>query len=1010
MTPQPAASGTVRPALAALGAGAVAGLWLRLSTTHLGASPIGLIATIAGISLGIFLAGALPWRVRSGAHGAAALVAPLLLLFLLDPGLILVSQVGLTAHASALIVGALIVLGSLPWLQVIGAFTQGGALTLLAALPGLFVILLPVPIGALTVCAVLMATWGGRALPDVTRARGMLPSVPGVLLAGAAGTVGLLSLRGMLDPTPIAAVALLSGAVIGAALTRRVAPPPGAAGLLLGAGSLLVVWAGWGAGWVVLLSLSQQAITAEHGRLLLLLPFVLLGLGVGGAAGGAWGRKPSPLALLGLAVGLGTALLELPPEAPPVLIGVVGLLVIFWSSHIPTRVAGLAVAAAGVGVFLSDRGPSSELASEGLYSRLRTPSARAEDIEIRSTMRAALAGWSARGVVAVHAPESAWDSSLSEPSVGRILAELDGLISETPSRAATAEGLAGHLAGILPKTVDTVVLLGDDLGEAAAALLMHTPRQVRVSTPMPGATRTIARLDPKRQTTWLSPAVQLIPAHPELVLRTSSDLDAIVEIIRSPWADAARSIPDAARAARRLNSGGVYVALIHLSWWDVGTPQAVVADISEAFEQVQLWLPPAGADTLIVVGSQEPIPLSRVLERAGESVLTDLEMTAPLDLASLAVADKDSARDWAAATAGVHRPLFLPAAIFSRPHLHIGTLTAHPAEPGAIWSMDDAAAHVSALDERMKTRRTLLGLLTEAASGNMAGVFEQAEKIQGTTLSVETLDPLIEPHLSGARQAIAEASKDGPDSPKWDAAARYATTARMLSPDSPRPLIAMGQIAAGQLNQEAAQAHFEEALERAPGELAALTALARLAHQRRDFTAAEQYLQRAVAANPQSWIAHHRLGTLLLGLQRAEDAERSLRRGASLSEGSEATPHTALAQVYLDLDQPVRALAEAELACQLDGGGFAWFLRGRAHFELEQLAQAESDYQRAVLLDPDLTLAHGAFAHVRALRGDLETARDSFRHVLLKEPGNAAARENLRLIELQLAAAEGATP
>ncbi|MDG1483030.1 MAG: tetratricopeptide repeat protein [Myxococcota bacterium] len=924
--------------------------------------------------------------------------------------MILVGQAGLTAHASALIVGALVVLGSLPWLQVIGAFAQGGTLTLLAALPGLFVILLPAPIGALTVCGLLMAIWGGRRLPNVPSSRGMLSSVPGVLLAGAAGTVGLLSLRGMLDPTPASALALLVGAVPGAALTRRLAPLPGSAGLLLGAGSLLVVWAGWGASWVVLLSLSQEAITAEHGRLLLLLPFVLLGLGVGGAAGGAWGRTPSPLALLGLTIGLGTALLDLPPQAPPVLIGVVGVLVIFWSSHTPTRVVGLAVAAAGIGVFLSDRGPSSELASEGLYSRLRTPSARAEDIEIRSTMRAALAGWSARGVLAVHAPASAWDSSVSERSVGRVMAELDGLISETPSRAATAEGLAGHLAGLLPETPGAMVLLGDDLGEAATALLMHRPRQVRIATPMPGVTQAIARLDPMRQTTWLSPAVQLIPAHPELVLRTSSNLDAVVEIIRSPWADAARSIPDARRAANRLNPGGVYIALIHLSWWDVGTPQAVVADISETFEQVQLWLPPAGADTLIVVGSQEPIPLSRVLSRAGESVLTDLEMADPLDLASLAVSDKASARDWAHEAAGVHRPLALPAAIFSRPHLHIGNLTAHPAEPGAVWSMDDAAAQASVLDERMQTRRTLLGLLTEAASGNMAGVFEQAEKIQGTTLSVETLDPLIEPHLSGARQAIAEASKEGPDSPKWDAAARYATTARMLSPDSPRPLIAMGQIAAGQLNQDAARTHFEDALEREPGDLAALTALARLAHQRRDFTTAEQHLQRAVAANPQSWIAHHRLGTLLLGLQRAEDAERSLRRGASLSGGSEPTPHTALAQVYLDLDQPVRALAEAELACQLDGGGFAWFLRGRAHFELEQLDQAESDYQRAVLLDPDLTLAHGGYAHVRALRGDLETARESFRHVLLKEPGNAAARENLRLIELQLAAAEGITP
>ncbi len=322
--------------------------------------------------------------------------------------------------------------------------------------------------------------------------------------------------------------------------------------------------------------------------------------------------------------------------------------------------------------------------------------------------------------------------------------------------------------------------------------------------------------------------------------------------------------------------------------------------------------------------------------------------------------------------------------------------------------MAERPEDAEALAERMKTRRTLLGLLSEAAAGNMAGVFAQAGEIQGTTLSVQTLDPLIEPHLASARQAIAEASAEGPGSAKWDTAARYATTARMLSPDSPRPLIAMGQIAAGQLNLSAAQEHFEAALERSPGDPGALTALAQLAHQRGDLTESERLLREAVAASPQSWLVHHRLGTLLMRLQRTEDAERSLRRAASLSGGKEPAPHIGLAQAYLDLDQPVRALAEAELACQLDGGGFAWFLRGRAHFELEQYAQAEEDYQRAVLLDPDLVVAHGAFAHVRALRGDLETARESYRLVLLKDPDNAAARENLRLIELQLAA--GSTP
>ena len=639
---------------------------------------------------------------------------------------------------------------------------------------------------------------------------------------------------------------------------------------------------------------------------------------------------------------------------------------------------------------------------------LRTVQDRSRDADIRASMRAAVTGWSREGTVSVRAPQGVWEAELETASASRIHVELDGLISEAPSRAATAESLAGHLGGLLAGSLENVVILGDDLGEAAASLLMHHPGQVRVATPFPHATRAIASLNPEREADWLRPSIQLIPAHPELVLRTTARADAIIEIARVPWADGARSIPQADRVARRLTDSGVYVLCIHLSWWDAGVPQAIVADVAATFDHVQLWLPPEGADTLLVVASPAPLSLSRLQARALPPILSDLEMRVPLDLASLALADRDIAQEWSAEHTP-HEPWHLPGTLFTRPHLHIGALADATVEPGAIWSMADVPEAVTPLQERLDTRRSLLGLLGEAASGNMAGVFERADEIHGSSLSVQTLDPLIDPHLDSALNAIKEASADGPGSPKWDTAARFATTARMLSPDSPRPLIAMGRIAAGQFNFEAAKEHFTGALEREPGNLRALTALAQIEHRLSNFTEAERLMKEAIAANPQSWPAYLNLGTFMMARQRFEDAEKNFRRAASLSSGQEPGPHIGLAETYLRLEQPVRALAEAELACQQNGGGFAWFLRGRAHFELEQFDQAEEDFQRAVLIDPTLIQAHGAYAQIRALRGDMETARESYRLILSKDPGNAAARENLRRLELEMNAA-GANP
>ena len=60
------------------------------------------------------------------------------------------------------------------------------------------------------------------------------------------------------------------------------------------------------------------------------------------------------------------------------------------------------------------------------------------------------------------------------------------------------------------------------------------------------------------------------------------------------------------------------------------------------------------------------------------------------------------------------------------------------------------------------------------------------------------------------------------------------------------------------------------------------------------------------------------------------------------------------------------------------------------------MAEAEEDFRKAVLTDSDLIEARGGIGMVRAVLGDSDAAANIFRDILKRDPGNAAARENLR--------------
>ena len=1001
------------PLLVATSLGAFLATTARCALNFFGPAPHTLLLPLASLLALFGLLSLLPARQPANRRGLWMLALPTLLTALADPMLALASRLPVLPEAITTAAGLSWTLAALPFLRRASASLHGkpSPLLLIAGSIGLLAGLLP-PLPAslvaagLLLLAVLTDKRPARDVFDLAGAR----AVVAVLLATTATTTLWLSLRAALDPTAAAAGAVAAAALLGAALGRAVSTTLLWPRLLAAGAALLGVWMGWGLLW------AQTRPALGTGLEALWAP-LLVGGAIGGlVTGWSWGRTPAPLAWLGAAGGLALAAgLSWGPTTGPMLVGGVGALALLLGAHPGTRiVGGLLISGAGGTLFL-ERSPVATLAVEGRYTQLRTADAAERSTEARAGMREAYSSWGGAGLVAVRAPEALWTTT-SPQRAGRLQVEIDGLVTELPSRADQADALAGHIAGALAPERPRLLVLGDELGTALGAALLYAPAQARVSVPFPEVARAIAPLDPAREQSWLDPVVQLEPVHPETLLRLTPASDAIIEISRAPWADAGRSHlsrSHLAAVSRRLSVDGVYVLALHLLWQDRGRPETIVADVTDHFEHVQLWMPPAGADTLLIVASHQPRDLSRLVARTTDTTaaLAALNLRGPLALASLAITDTDAAAAWAA---GGHRTLSeglaLSGVIWSRPLLHLATLSAHVAAPTDIWGAVLDAEQAEDLDGRQAARRRLLSLLGRAAEGDMRGVFSEASQMRTDQDGVAALDPLIEPHLRDARSALRTAAEEGPDSLEWDAALRSATTAQMLSPASPRPHLALGDIAMAQRDLGKATEHYEVALEQEPSSIAGLTALARIASLRDDRIEQERLLREAVAQNARSWQAHQNLGVMLLFFGRYDEAEASLKVAVALSEGVEESPLLAMTEIYLATEQPTRALTEAERATQIGGSAQSWFLRGRAHYALEQLDLAAEDYQRAVLTDPSHAVARAAYGHVRAVQGRYEEAAEALRLALQEDPNNDAARELLRRIQRELRAREALGP
>ena len=709
--------------------------------------------------------------------------------------------------------------------------------------------------------------------------------------------------------------------------------------------------------------------------------------------------------LLGAAFGM-MAAAQAGSRSAVLLLLVIALGGVIWlvlASRAAQRLAGLALcAAAALCWWLL---PSLELPQlcAGWTVRLRDEAQLARSDELLSRSSWVYADWGPEGAAAIR--------SLNDKAV----TDVEGVPHDATGRMAHTIRFTAHLAPLLAEERDQLAVIGDSLSLVAPELLHHDPTAIRVSVAQPALLRALAEEDRALHRALLSPVVQLEPVPGAWLLRGIPPQDAIVHVVSHGWADASGQLPDGAffRLTRsRLQDGGIYLGALSLRWLTWEDLQAIMGAFVDAFPRCSVWLPPTGADQLILVGQtrDEPLSADRLLAgiAQGPHRLAALDMNQFQHVAGRAVFSSAGLRDLFAdaAASGRVRKLSLSEAIAHPPGLFIGELEQALGHPQDIWDLEVGSERQALLEQSIESARHFLRLLSSSSRGDPQALFEEARALRALGASSGDLDTLTAPQLAAAKEHIAKARQEGPLSGYWAQAVNELNLARLFNPDSLEPRLLLAVVSEAQGRSMQAESLYQGVLEQDEDNLSALFGVARLRKRIGDKLTTERMLRLAVTTHPKNWLCHQNLGYFLVEARRPEEAEPELRRAAAMAPEEEARPPAALAQCYLDQERYVQALLEAEQAIRRDPSSHNVFLLGRSHYHLQQLEKAEAALRRSVLLDPKNFLARATLGLIFAERRDYEQAAQAFRDVLAQDPGNEVALTNLKLVEQIMTARE----
>jgi tetratricopeptide (TPR) repeat protein len=311
-----------------------------------------------------------------------------------------------------------------------------------------------------------------------------------------------------------------------------------------------------------------------------------------------------------------------------------------------------------------------------------------------------------------------------------------------------------------------------------------------------------------------------------------------------------------------------------------------------------------------------------------------------------------------------------------------------------------AAAWRQRLEARGRVRVLLLQLQDAVARGDRQLAATLAQRLgQESSSSPGDLRSFIEPWLRRGRLALEEG--------RLPAAEVELLFASSLSPGDVEAALTLGEVYRRTGRWEAAAQAFRRVLDLEPSSLPGALGLADALRAQGRLADAAELLDAQEAVHPGDYTMLVNLGFFHQELARGDEdnVERHLSRAravflraASLEPGR-AEARAGLARLFWMAGDIPAAISEIDKALTVrpDPTYRAW--RGLLLYESGRLEEARAELQRALVEDPRQLDALLALGGVLVDLGRPDQGAETWRRALELAPGNATAKENLRLLD-----------
>lgn len=589
-----------------------------------------------------------------------------------------------------------------------------------------------------------------------------------------------------------------------------------------------------------------------------------------------------------------------------------------------------------------------------------------------------------------------------------------GLSTRFDASSRFADRFLGHLPALMrAEPARTILIEGLGTGQPADAARQSSPAEIVLVEADP-ATLSLARRHLPVTTALLAdPAVRLRSVRPS---PPEGGWDAVIVDVPIPWefgAGAPVEVGQLRRLRDSLSEDGVAILRLPLATLSPGELATLGARVARVFPAVLAWLDPIDARNLVLTGwaSERTLDATQLRQAWQRDVLrrdlAEAGLGEPADLLERLLTDRQGlallgAEGRDAAGAAV---ITAARARRGRSTLPLAQLESAGRPVASMVSLDglppeDRESLERRLDAADASRASYLSLLSLLSAGKTKEAIALATQLGETSTNpARDLRSLIAPWL---RRGTA-LRREG----RFSQAEAELSTAFAFSPTDVDVNLELARVLLAQQRPAEAVTYVERARTEDPGSVEPVLLLADVHVAEGRLVEAAEALTDAEPLFPTEVRLLVNLGYVLTQLSVGSDETigRRLARARVLFQRASSLaprapqPRAGLAEVYYRQGDAEAALGEIDRALALAPSCQYRSMRGHILADLGRLDEAEGALENAIMECPTLLEALIFLGAVRADQGEPKAARELWERALEVDPTNAAARENLAILE-----------